>query len=147
MYGRILINAFSPRHGPRSFYVGVVNRMIDIPPEKSHEPQIPAYKSKTGESLEIKRARLLYQSRKRGMLENGLLLSTFAARHLAGMTEAQADQYDRLINLPSNDWDIYHWACGTKPTPPQFDNEVMDRLKRHTRNREREVRLRQPDLH
>lgn len=28
------------------------------------------------------------------------------------MTEKQLLQYDRLINEPSNDWDIYYWATG-----------------------------------
>jgi succinate dehydrogenase assembly factor 2 len=56
--------------------------------------------------------RLVYQSRKRGMLENGLLLSTFAARYLQDMDEKTLSDYDRLINLPTNDWDIYYWATG-----------------------------------
>lgn len=28
------------------------------------------------------------------------------------MSEIQLQQYDRLINEPSNDWDIYYWATG-----------------------------------
>lgn len=28
------------------------------------------------------------------------------------MSESQLQQYDRLINEPSNDWDIYYWATG-----------------------------------
>ena len=35
----------------------------------------------------------------------------------------------RLINLPSNDWEIYYWATDTKPTPEEFNNVVMDMLK------------------
>ena len=35
---------------------------------------IPQYEPRKNEDVEVKRARLLYQSRKRGMLENGLLL-------------------------------------------------------------------------
>lgn len=46
------------------------------------------------------------------MLENGLLLSTFAHRYLQTMNEEQLSMYDRLINLPSNDWEIYYWATG-----------------------------------
>jgi len=45
--------------------------------------------------------RLLYQSRKRGMLENYLLLSTFAAKYLNGM-EKNNLKYDQLINGPTN---------------------------------------------
>ncbi len=34
-----------------------------------------------------------------------------------------------MINLPSNDWEIYYWATETKPTPEEFDNVIMDMLK------------------
>ncbi len=37
----------------------------------------------------VKRARLLYQSRKRGILENGLLLSSFADKHLHGFNKVK----------------------------------------------------------
>lgn len=112
----------------------------------SHEPQIPAYEEKFDEPLKLKRARLLYQSRKRGMLENGLLLSTFADKYLQKMEADLLSQYDRLINLPSNDWDIYYWATGVKPTPVEFDTEVMRMLKEHVQNKDKESRIRQPDL-
>ena len=81
------------------------------------------------------------------MLENGLILSTFASRYLEGMTESQATMYDRLINLPSNDWDIYYWATGVKETPVEFNNEVMNLLKEHVQNKNKESRFKQPDLY
>lgn len=80
------------------------------------------------------------------MLENGLLLSTFAALYLNDMNDEQLKQYDKLINKPSNDWDIYYWATGVKPTPLEFDNEIMDKFKDHVKNKERTLRIRQPDL-
>lgn len=40
----------------------------------SHQPPIPEYRARQDEPVDVKRARLLFQSRKRGMLENGLLL-------------------------------------------------------------------------
>lgn len=39
--------------------------------------------------------RLIYQSRKRGMLENGLLLSTFAKKYLNDFDDEQLRLYDR----------------------------------------------------
>ncbi|KAK3914379.1 Succinate dehydrogenase assembly factor 2, mitochondrial [Frankliniella fusca] len=117
----------------------------NMPPETG-EPPIPVYKEKRNEPLQLKRSRLVYQSRKRGMLENGLLLSTFAAKYLSTMSESHLQQYDRLINLPSNDWDIFYWATGVKPTPPEFETEVMGMLKEHVKNKDREVRLTQPPL-
>ncbi|TPX15684.1 uncharacterized protein E0L32_000018 [Thyridium curvatum] len=63
---------------------------------------------RVGEDPETMRARLLYQSRKRGTLESDLLLSTFASQNLPAMTPEQLRQYDRFLD--ENDWDIYYWA-------------------------------------
>uniref|UniRef100_A0A2K5D4Y0 Succinate dehydrogenase complex assembly factor 2 n=1 Tax=Aotus nancymaae TaxID=37293 RepID=A0A2K5D4Y0_AOTNA len=83
--------------------------MIEIP--------LPPWQERSDESIETKRARLLYESRKRGMLENCILLSLFAKEHLQHMTEKQLNLYDRLINEPSNDWDIYYWATALSNSP------------------------------
>ncbi|XP_033247202.1 succinate dehydrogenase assembly factor 2-A, mitochondrial [Drosophila miranda] len=114
----------------------------DDPP---HLP-VPEYPLRPDEPLETRKQRLLYQSRKRGMLENDLLLSTFVAKHLRDFSAAQTAQYDELINGVSNDWDIFYWATETKPTPPQYDTEIMRMLKQHVKNEERVQRIRQPDL-
>lgn len=107
---------------------------------------IPIYKQKQNEPLQLQKSRLLYQSRKRGMLENGLLLSTFAAKYLDSMNAQQTKLYDSLINTPSNDWDIFYWATNVKPTPPEYDNEIMAMLKEHVKNSDREQRFHQPNL-
>lgn len=91
--------------------------------------------------------RLLYQSRKRGMLENCLLLSTFASRYLDTLNEKQLDLYDNLINQPTNDWDIYYYATNVKPIPAEYDNEIMEMLKKHASNEQKEQRFTQPDLY
>lgn len=112
--------------------------LIEIP--------LPPWEEKTGESMDIKKRRLLYESRKRGMLENCILLSLFAKRYLNTMSETQLQQYDRLINEPSNDWDIYYWATEALPTPEVYDGEVMDMLKEFAKNRDQEQRLDAPSL-
>ncbi|KAI0528289.1 Flavinator of succinate dehydrogenase-domain-containing protein [Xylaria bambusicola] len=61
-----------------------------------------------GEDEKTMRARLVYQSRKRGILETDLLLSTFADEYLPTMTLEEMSQYD--LFLDENDWDIYYWA-------------------------------------
>ncbi|KAI4503199.1 hypothetical protein M0802_001421 [Mischocyttarus mexicanus] len=114
---------------------------------EGHESNIPPYVEREGENIDLKKARLIYQSRKRGMLENGLLLSTFAKKYLDNFNDSQLKLYDRLINLPSNDWDIFYWATGAKPTPPEFDNEIMDLLKKHIKNEDKQARIIQPDLY
>ncbi|KAK1246587.1 hypothetical protein MKX08_000389 [Trichoderma sp. CBMAI-0020] len=68
---------------------------------------------RVGEDDATKRARLLYQSRKRGTLESDLLLSTFASQNLPTMTTEELTQYD--LFLDENDWDIYYWATQKEP--------------------------------
>lgn len=69
---------------------------------------------RTGEDDATMRARLVYQSRKRGTLESDLLLSTFADAYLPTMTREQMAQYDRFLD--ENDWDIYYWATQEPPS-------------------------------
>ncbi|XP_059482359.1 succinate dehydrogenase assembly factor 2, mitochondrial-like [Neocloeon triangulifer] len=151
--GRILLTAARnfaklQYRAPIRTIVSTTPRLTDMKePDDIREPFIPPYQEKIDEPIKMKKARLLYQSRKRGMSENGLLLSTFAAKYLEQMDEKTLQDYDRLINLPSNDWDIFYWASGVKPTPAEFDNEIMNRLKEHVSNKDREARLHQPALY
>lgn len=122
-----------------------IPRMYSMVPLAENGPN--PYIERENETITDKRARLLYQSRKRGMLENGLILSTFADRYLNRFDLEQLILYDQLINKPSNDWDLYYWATGVKDTPPEFENSMMELLKNHVKNENREARFRQPDLH
>ncbi|EDW00786.1 GH20828 [Drosophila grimshawi] len=107
---------------------------------------LPEYPNRPNEPLGMRKQRLLYQSRKRGMLENDLLLSTFAHKYLKDFDEDETAIYDELINGVSNDWDIYYWATGVKPTPPQYETDIMELLKQHVKNTEKVARFRQPEL-
>lgn len=60
------------------------------------------------------------QSRKRGILESDLLLSTFADVYLSKMSVEQLQEYDRFLD--ENDWDIYYWA--TQDPPAEADASV-----------------------
>lgn len=84
------------------------------------------------ESLATKRARLLYQSRKRGILEMDLLCSTFAKLWLSKMSSEELDQYDKFLDEP--DWDLYYWIIKSpeapRPCPEQWENSTfMARLR------------------
>ena len=61
----------------------------------------PARLPRPGEAVETMRARLVYQSRKRGTLESDLLLSTFAKEQLGAMAEAELREFDRVRTLAS----------------------------------------------
>ena len=56
------------------------------------------------ESVDTMRARLLYQSRKRGTLESDLLLSTFARDHLSEMSDAEMREYDKVRRVCAGLW-------------------------------------------
>ncbi|CAG8530357.1 1140_t:CDS:1 [Racocetra persica] len=96
------------------------------------------------EAIEQKRARLLYQSRKRGILETDLLLSTFAKRFLNEFTESELKEYDELLNMP--DWDIYYFVTDKKPIPERWiKSPLFQKLREHVNNKGKVI-LRMPDL-
>ncbi|KAI0087386.1 DUF339-domain-containing protein [Irpex rosettiformis] len=108
----------------------------DLPP--------PEPLPRPGESVEKLRARLVYQSRKRGTLESDLLLSTFAKEQLKIMNEEELKEFDRLMDEP--DWDIYYWATNKRTPPERWANsKLLDKLRVHVKNEGRVVR-RMPDL-
>jgi len=112
-----------------------------------YEMEIPLPEIKTRvENLETTRARLLYQSRKRGMAENDILISTFAKQYLPDFDAKQLTLYDDIINKPSNDWDLYYWMTGASPIPDEFNNDIMKMMVEHAKNTRMEVRISQPPL-
>ncbi|WLF76831.1 Succinate dehydrogenase assembly factor 2 mitochondrial [Lodderomyces elongisporus] len=102
---------------------------------------------RTGETIDVKRARLVYQSRKRGILESDLLLSRFAKKYLKQMTMEELDEYDKLLD--EADWDIYYWATknyDTTPLPKKWeDSKILKLLQKEAENEERVI-LRMPEL-
>ncbi|KAG8955109.1 succinate dehydrogenase assembly factor 2 [Tulasnella sp. 424] len=110
-----------------------------VPPEFMPKPL-----ARHGEDVETLRARLVYQSRKRGNLEMDLIFSTFAKENMATMSEAELKEFDKLMDEP--DWDVYYW-CTRKREPPALwaDSPLLERLRKHAKNEGRVVR-RMPDL-
>ncbi|WBW74444.1 succinate dehydrogenase complex assembly protein Emi5 [Schizosaccharomyces osmophilus] len=96
------------------------------------------------ETEESLRARLKYQSRKRGILETDLLLSNFAKTRLDKYCVSDLQEYDRLLDEP--DWDILYWSSGERVVPEQWRNsKVLQELSAYCRSR-RDHTLRMPDL-
>lgn len=58
--------------------------------------QLPARLPRFNESVQTLRARLIYQSRKRGTLESDLLLATFASEYIKCMTEDELKEFDSV---------------------------------------------------
>jgi len=83
-----------------------------VPERLSDNPEhwaMPRPLERTGEDEDTLRARLVYQTRKRGCLEGDLLLSTFARDRLGGMSVKEMQEFDkvsrvRVIKLWKNIW-------------------------------------------
>ncbi|ORY92869.1 hypothetical protein BCR35DRAFT_349183 [Leucosporidium creatinivorum] len=60
----------------------------------------PHPEGRDNEPIDILRKRLVYESRKRGILEMDLILATFAKSRLAELDEGQLREYDRFLTLP-----------------------------------------------
>lgn len=113
--------------------------------------QIQRIQRDPNESRKIKEARLIYQSRKRGILEMDLILSTFASEHLKQLNDQEIQDFEKL--LEEYDWDLYYWLTGEKNgmgkivSPPEnvASMTVFQRMKKHA-SRKGEGILRMPDL-
>merc|ERR1712002_1361185 len=76
-----------------------------------------------------KRKRLAWQSRKRGITECDLILSTFSEKYLPDMTMDQMLAYDRIINSTTYDptiteWDLYYWFTEAREYPPDLIKDI-----------------------
>jgi len=68
----------------------------EILEQPSNSEELPPRVPRENEPIDVLRARLVYQSRKRGMLEGDLLLSTFAAENLPRMSLEELKEFDRV---------------------------------------------------
>ncbi|KAL5244087.1 hypothetical protein ACI65C_011497 [Semiaphis heraclei] len=92
-------------------------------------------KSSSDSELNLMRSRLIYQSRKRGILENCIIFTTFADKYLKTFNFEQLQKYDALINSKFDEWDLYAWSIGSKPAPQEFNNDILKLLKNHVQKR------------
>ena len=75
------------------------------------------------ESRDIAERRLAMRSMRRGIKEMDLILSDFAGRHLAVLSDDELALYDQL--LEENDHDIYAWVNGQTEAPGLYAAMVV----------------------
>lgn len=113
----------------------------DMDPDGFQTPytNLPPLPRDPNESLQTIRARLTYQSRKRGILETDLILSTFAKEFLNKLSLEDCRRLDKFMDEP--DWDIYYWVTGKKEVPEKWrEDPVFDMIVKHAKNEGRVVR-------
>ena len=72
--------------------------------------------------LEIRRKRLLYRSRHRGMKELDLVMGAFAERYLPAMDADRLDRLEELLEVPEPV--LYDWLTGAATPPAPYDHDV-----------------------
>lgn len=69
--------------------------------------------TRTTDGLDPRRRKLLFRSWHRGMREVDLILGAFADARIDALTEAELDQYERLLETP--DTMLFAWLTGQHP--------------------------------
>lgn len=76
---------------------------------------------------DVRRKRARYRAWHRGFREADLILGPFADRYCPAFSEAQLEEFERLLELP--DPDLYGWIVGANDAPPEHDGEILKLLK------------------
>lgn len=78
----------------------------------------------TGQDLEIRRKRLVYQASHRGTQESDLIVGGFARRYLKDFDAADLDRFEALIAVP--DADLMDWLSGRAEPPEAIRSRVLN---------------------
>lgn len=77
--------------------------------------------------MDERRRRLRFRAWRRGFREMDLLMGRFADAHLEALSDADLDEFERLLGTP--DWEVYSWIVGQADAPPNFESPLLDRMK------------------
>jgi antitoxin CptB len=83
--------------------------------------------TRSSDGLTDRRKRLLFRCWHRGTREMDLILGRFADAEIAGLSEDELDQLERLIEVP--DPDLYAALTGGVPLAPHHAGHLFDRIK------------------
>ncbi len=83
--------------------------------------------TRTSEGLDARRRRLLFRSWHRGIREADLIMGRFADAHIGAMSEAELDDYERLMDAQEHD--LLAWVTGQAAIPPEQDTSLFRKLR------------------
>jgi antitoxin CptB len=83
--------------------------------------------------LDNRRRRLIYRAQHRGTYENDLLIGDFVKARIAGMTEAELDDLEQVMEFP--DAELADWLTGRQPIPPHADSPMLRSIREAALNR------------
>ena len=83
--------------------------------------------TRSSDGLDLRRRKLLFRSWHRGMREMDLVMGGFADAEIGRLSEAELDEYERLVELP--DGELLAWITGEQEVPADQDGAVLRRLR------------------
>ena len=81
----------------------------------------------SSEGLDARRRRLLFHAWHRGMREVDLITGRFADAHIALLSEAEVDEFERLMDVAEPD--LLAWVMGATPTPAEYDTALFRKMR------------------
>jgi antitoxin CptB len=78
-------------------------------------------------ALDVRRRRLLYRATHRGTHESDLLVGGFVAARIHGLTTAEMDALEQVMEFP--DTDLADWLTGRLPIPEEVASPMLLRLR------------------
>lgn len=76
--------------------------------------------------LDERRRKLKFRAWRRGFREMDLLMGSFADAHIAGMSDEDLSEFERLLSTP--DWEVYAWLVGQKTVPGNYESPLLIRM-------------------
>lgn len=82
--------------------------------------------TRSSEGLDTRRRKLLFRSWHRGMREMDLILGTFADTAIHDLSDAELDEYEKLLEL--QDADLLSWFTGEQAIPAAQDTAIYRKI-------------------
>ena len=83
--------------------------------------------TRSSADLDPRRRKILFRAWHRGMREMDLIMGRFADDAIAGFSDVELDEFERLIEVL--DRDLLSWITGEAQVPSNYDTPLFRRLK------------------
>ncbi len=83
--------------------------------------------TRSSADLDPRRRKILFRSWHRGTREMDLIMGRFADARIGELTDAELDDFERLIEVP--DRDLFAWVTSKADTPANYDTTCFRSLK------------------
>lgn len=82
--------------------------------------------TRSSAGLEHRRRRILFRAHHRGTRELDLLLGRFADVFVEDLSEAELDEFERLLDAPEPE--LMSWLIEGQPIPEEYDTDLFAKL-------------------